>query len=611
MDEENISKSPDATALAGESNSEAVGAEAQAVDTQASDDTNASSESSTLETSSVSVADEMQKALDDSSDINAESPAVTTGADVKKKKSKLPLVLILVLLVLVAGGAAAYFVINGLPKDKQANSGQAKDDSDTVSSLRMTGNSLSDFDLKFLKLNNTEENKVYSPLSIKYALKMLSDGADGETKTQIDNILGDYQAKSYLNSKNRSLANAMFIADDFKGMVLDSYIDGLKTNYNADVIYDSFASANTINKWIENNTLGIIKNMLQDTDVADLDFALVNALAIDMQWTNHIQRATTKDESYNKQYDDKFYNVSYSHENYEAYVSSLGDERQYEKLAFSGKDVKAAEIGASINNYDIVSELGEDSIRTTVKNAYDEWLKTEDGQRSADEVGGGNFDVYFDEYLEEIKGNYGRVDDSTDFKFYNDDNVKAFAKDLKEYDGSTLQYVGIMPKEQSLTDYVNNASVDSISSIIDNLKEIKKENFKEGVVTQIEGYIPFFNYSYDMNLMKNLKDLGVTDVFDGTKANLSKMVSDEAEGEFITKAKHKADIDFSNDGIKAAAVTVMGGAGNQGGPFDYFFDVPVETIDLSFDKPYMYIIRDKSSGEVWFAGTVYEPNLVD
>lgn len=609
MDEENISKSPDATALAGESNSEAVGAEAQAVDTQASDDTNASSESSTLETSSVSVADEMQKALDDSSDIDAESPAVTTGADVKKKKSKLPLVLILVLLVLAAGGAAAYFVINGLPKNKQANSGQAKDDSDTISSLHMTGNSLSDFDLKFLKLNNTEENKVYSPLSIKYALKMLSDGADGETKTQIDNILGDYQAKSYLNSKNRSLANAMFIADDYKGKVLDSYIDGLKTNYNADVIYDSFASANTINKWIENNTLGIIKNMLQDTDVADLDFALVNALAIDMQWTNHIQCAVTEDESYNKQYDDKCYNISYSHENYEAYISSLGNERQYEKLAFSGKDVKSAEIGASINNYDIVSELGEDSIRTTVKNAYDEWLKTEDGQRSAGGVG--DFDVYFDEYLEEIKGNYGRVDDSTDFKFYNDDNVKAFAKDLKEYDGSTLQYVGIMPKEQSLTDYVNNASVDSISSIIDNLKEIKKENFKEGVVTQIVGYIPFFNYSYDMNLMKNLKDLGVTDVFDGTKANLSKMVSSEAEGEFVTKAKHKADIDFSNDGIKAAAVTVMGGAGNQGGPFDYFFDVPVETIDLSFDKPYMYIIRDKSSGEVWFAGAVYEPNLVD
>ena len=603
MDEENISKSPDATALAGESNSEAVGAEAQAVDAQASDDTNASSESSTLETSSVSVAAEMQKALDDSSDINAESPAVTTGADVKKKKSKLPLVLILVLLVLAAGGAAAYFVINGLPKDKQANSGQAKDDSDTISSLHMTGNSLSDFDLKFLKLNNTEENKVYSPLSIKYALKMLSDGADGETKTQIDNILGDYQAKSYLNSKNRSLANAMFIADDYKGKVLDSYIDGLKTNYNADVIYDSFASANTINKWIENNTLGIIKNMLQDTDVADLDFALVNALAIDMYWTNRIECASSDD----MEISDKYYNIAYQHEEYFSGVPCLSLVEPYLELDFDGKKAKAAEIGASINNYDIISELGEDNIRSTVQNAYNEWLKTDEAKLLGDEATG--FDM--DKYIKELGENYGQVDDSTDFKFYDDDSVKAFAKDLKEYDGSTLQYVGIMPKEQGLADYINNASADSISSIVGSLKEIKKENFKEGVITQIDGYIPFFNYSYDMDLMNNLKDLGVTDVFDGTKANLSKMISDEVKGASVTDVKHKADIDFSNDGIKAAAVTVAGGLGDNAPGFEYKFDVPVETIDLSFDKPYMYIIRDKSSGEVWFAGTVYEPNLVD
>ena len=41
--------------------------------------------------------------------------------------------------------------------------------------------------------------------------------------------------------------------------------------------------------------------------------------------------------------------------------------------------------------------------------------------------------------------------------------------------------------------------------------------------------------------------------------------------------------------------------------FDYLYDVPVEKIDLTFDKPYMFIIRNKETGEVWFAGTVYEP----
>ena len=51
----------------------------------------------------------------------------------------------------------------------------------------------------------------------------------------------------------------------------------------------------------------------------------------------------------------------------------------------------------------------------------------------------------------------------------------------------------------------------------------------------------------------------------------------------------------------------MGGRGAAGCGFVYNFDVPVEVIDLTFDKPYMFIIRDKNTGEVWFVGTVYEP----
>ena len=88
------------------------------------------------------------------------------------------------------------------------------------------------------------------------------------------------------------------------------------------------------------------------------------------------------------------------------------------------------------------------------------------------------------------------------------------------------------------------------------------------------------------------------------KADLSKMTSQKA---YIGAAVHKADIEFSNEGIKAAAASSMGGDGSIGCWFDYRFDVPVEEIDLTFDKPYMFIIRDKNSGEVWFMGSVYEP----
>ena len=202
-----------------------------------------------------------------------------------------------------------------------------------------------------------------------------------------------------------------------------------------------------------------------------------------------------------------------------------------------------------------------------------------------------------------MDSNYKKVDTSTDFLFYDDENVKAFAKDLKEYDGTTLQYIGIMPKNVSLDSYIDDINADKVNAIINNLKDIKAENFKEGVITKITGYIPLFKFDYELDLMNDLKELGITDVFNASKAELQ----DIAEGAVISKASHKANIEFSNEGIKAAAATQMGGFGSASCEFVYNYDVPVETIDLTFDSPYLFIIRDKDSSEVWFTGTVYEP----
>ena len=36
---------------------------------------------------------------------------------------------------------------------------------------------------------------------------------------------------------------------------------------------------------------------------------------------------------------------------------------------------------------------------------------------------------------------------------------------------------------------------------------------------------------------------------------------------------------------------------------------PPVYVDINIDNPFMYLIRDKANGEVWFVGTVYTPNL--
>ena len=210
-------------------------------------------------------------------------------------------------------------------------------------------------------------------------------------------------------------------------------------------------------------------------------------------------------------------------------------------------------------------------------------------------------------YIKTLGENYKQIDSSTDFLFYTNDDVKVFAKDLKTYDNTTLQYVGIMPNKVSLEEFINKTNAKSISKLISSLKPLELSSFEYGKVYKIKGFIPFFKYDYELKLANDLKSLGVKDIFDASKADLSGMMKNSS-GEFISKAIHKANIDFSNDGIKASAVTVVGGMGSASCPsFDYEYEVPVEEIDLTFDKPFMYVIRDKSTGEVWFTGSVYEP----
>ncbi len=95
-----------------------------------------------------------------------------------KKKSKIWLLIVL-LVILVAILVGFYFLKTNQDKNKKKEAGKTevvtpiKD----VSEYRITGNSLQNFDLYFLQVENKEENMLYSPLSIKYALEMLGEGA--------------------------------------------------------------------------------------------------------------------------------------------------------------------------------------------------------------------------------------------------------------------------------------------------------------------------------------------------------------------------------------------------------------------------------------------------
>ena len=511
-----------------------------------------------------------------------------------KKKS---LIIITIILVIIALGIFIFFKVkdnknNSKPNDNKENVEVKRENK--YSAYQLKDNKLSNFDLYFLQLENNKQNMIYSPLSIKYVLEMLSSGTDGESKYQIDDILGTYTNKKYTNNKNMSFANALFVRNSYKDNIKTSYVDTLKDKYNAEVIYDDFKNVNTINKWVSDKTYKLINNLYDD--ISDNDFILANALGIDMEWINKIQ-----DEEYG-------YYTEYAHEKFSKIIQGL-ELSDYTGINFTGynKKAKAVEIGAVANKYNIIKELGEDNIRKKVTEEYNKWLKNQEEEMtmcgSPDNLDEAD-KLDLDKYIKELKENYQQISSSTDFEFYTDSETKVFAKDLKTYNGTTLQYIGIMPTQDNLSTYIKNINADKINTLINNLKPIELNSFKDGVITEISGYIPMFKFDYELKLVNDLNTLGIKDVFDSDKANLSNLTSDKA---YISNAKHKANIEFSNEGIKAAAATSVGGAGGGMCGFDYKFDVPVEKIDLTFANPYMFIIRDKDTGEVWFTGTVYEP----
>ncbi len=174
-------------------------------------------------------------------------------------------------------------------------------------------------------------------------------------------------------------------------------------------------------------------------------------------------------------------------------------------------------------------------------------------------------------------------------KYYIDGDVTATKLSLAQYSGNALEFVIIMPND--LEDYINNVGIDDINEL---LNKMEKPEEKQNVIV----HLPRFNYEYNLDAKEDLKELGVKEVFDFDKANLNNISKDDL---YLGDIKHKAKISVKERGVTAAAVSVeMYSVTSAQKP-------PKEEIDLRFDKPFMYLIKDKNSDQIWFVGTVYKP----
>ena len=370
------------------------------------------------------------------------------------------------------------------------------------------------FNIRLIKEvnKNQKENYLISPYSIEIALNMLKDGANNNTKKEIEDLVGTRRIQDVSVKDRISIANAAFIKNDYKQYVLDDYYNNLKNKYNSEILYDDFYTPKVINDWVNNKTNGMIDKILDEID-KDFVLGLANALAVDVEWKSLFECTKTNKKEFTK-----------------------------------------------IDNSKIEVEMMNQTFETK------------------------------------------------EYKYLENDNAKGIIIPYDRYDeegereptnGNNLEFIGILPNKD-IDNYIDNLTNEEIDNL---LKTEKKASDK----LHINLSLPRFRYDYEIDgFIDVLKNLGIKDAFDENKADFTNIMerNEEIRNLYVGTAIHKTHIDLNEKGTKAAAVTFFG---LMKATSAYVPEEP-EIINIEFNKPFIYIIRDARTKEMLFFGVVYEPN---
>lgn len=223
------------------------------------------------------------------------------------KMKILPCILCMTILtatVLAASGCTAKVQAANLMKGikRQSVSGLTPDNEFIYSSA--------DFAVKLFRHSRSDgENSMISPLSVMLALAMMANGADGETKSEAERLLGGnipleklnrylYSYAESLPSENKeklNIANSIWFRES-RLAVEKQFLQTNADYYGADIYESAFdrQTLKDINNWIKNNTDGMMDKMLDNID-SECVMYIVNAVVFDAEWQTKYKKSDIYD----------------------------------------------------------------------------------------------------------------------------------------------------------------------------------------------------------------------------------------------------------------------------------------------------------------------------
>jgi len=169
-----------------------------------------------------------------------------------------------------------------------------------VSDLKSGNEALSHFAVStFSQVANDNDNALISPLSLMLALSMTANGAEGETKKEMEKVLNmsTGELNTYLYSLLKELnqddegdihiANAIWFKDTPGFVANQSFLQTNADFYGAGAFKAPFdkSTADDINNWVSNKTDGMIENLVDEIPDRAIMY-LVNALSFEAEWSD-------------------------------------------------------------------------------------------------------------------------------------------------------------------------------------------------------------------------------------------------------------------------------------------------------------------------------------
>lgn len=346
-------------------------------------------------------------------------------------------------------------------------------------------------------ITRANENFTISPLSLSEMLAMASNGANGETRKQINSIIGvnDNISKESLNEAFNSLneylakvdskttfttANSVWIDEGFKvkpEFLSDKKLIGETFNQKLSTI----KTMDDINKWCDIKTSGCIKDILTEPLDDYCRMVLANALYFKGMWKNKFSKDDTKEKEFTNSDGSK------------SKVQMMSQSSMF--LGYEGLDMDFVEFPYGNENY-----------------CMDVFLPHED--KKLDEC-------------------------------------------MKDFDQKTFE------------------------------EYLKKAGTGEVLVE-----MPRMKLNYKTSLVKPLKAMGMTDAF-SDDADFSGISNEKT---YISDVIQATFVNVDEEGTEAAAVTVA--------TLDNCVVMPMRTSSFIMNRPFVYIIREKTSGTILFIGKV-------